>query len=262
MRASDFPFLDVDFVAMAHRGGSIGPDTAGRENTLAAFSRAIGLGYRYLETDVHATSDGFVVAFHDDVLDRVSDVHGRISDFTLADLRSIRVGGTETIPTLDAVLDSFPAARVNIDIKDQRALAPLAKVIERHRAQDRVCVCSFSAQRLRAFRRLMGRRVATAVSSMGIAWNAYVPLAPRLVNSPGAVLQLPVSTEIGGREVRVLTRRLVRHAHAAGKKVHVWTINDADTMTTVIDMGVDGIISDSIDVLRDVLVERNLWKGA
>ncbi len=261
MRARDFPYFDTRFAAFAHRGGSAFAANVGRENTMSAFREAVAMGYRYLETDVHATRDGTLVAFHDDVLDRVTDHRGRISELTAAAVARVRVGGTEQVPQLDHLLEEFPQARFNIDIKSRAAVEPLVRTIDLHRAHDRVCVGSFGVDRIRAFRSLMGRRVATAVSRTGTAYNAFAPVLPRLLNSPGVALQLPVSYEVRGRFVRTLTPRLLRNAHAAGKVVHVWTIDDADTMGALIDQGVDGLFTDRIDVLKDVLVGRGLWEG-
>lgn len=261
MRARDYPFFDARFAAFAHRGGAEYGPNAGRENTLAAFRTAVEMGYRYLETDVHATRDGKLVAFHDDQLDRVTDGHGRIAELTGADIARFRVGGTEQIPRLDQLFEEFPEARFNIDIKSAPAIEPLVRAIEWHRAHDRVCVGSFGVGRIRSFRALMGRRVATSVSAVGTAYNAYLPLLPRLFNSPGLAFQLPITHELRGREVRTLTSRLIRNAHAAGKVVHVWTIDGPAIMDDLIDQGVDGIFTDRIDVLKDVLVRRGLWEG-
>ncbi len=261
MRARDFPYFDTRFAAFAHRGGSLYGPNLGRENTLSAFRTAVDLGYCYLETDVHATRDGKLVALHDDVLDRVTDSRGRISELTSTAVSRLRVGGTEPIPMLDQLFEEFPNARFNIDIKSAGAVEPLVKAIEWHRAHDRVCVGSFGVDRIRAFRALMGRRVATTVSPAGTAYNAYLPVLPRLLNSPGVALQLPIVHEVRGREVRTLTTRLLRNAHAAGKVVHVWTVDDADSMEELIDQGVDGLFTDRIDVLKDVLVRRGLWEG-
>ena len=248
------------FAAFAHRGGPGHPDLAGKENTLAAFRHAVSLGYRYVETDVHATRDDQLVVFHDDELSRVSDGRGPIADYSLSEVNRLRVGGSEPIPTLDEVLETFPHTCFNIDIKHTAAITPLAKTIERHRAQDRVCVASFSVERLRAFRRLMGRRVPTSVTTIGVIWNGYVPLLPRLLNSPGVAIQIPVTRRVGTRQIRVLTPRLLRHAHLAGKVVHVWTIDDPLEMHRLLDMGVDGIVSDRTDLLKQVFTERGIWE--
>lgn len=261
MRARDYPFFDTRFAAFAHRGGAAYGPNVGRENTLAAFRTAVELGYRYLETDVHATRDGALVAFHDDRLDRVTDGRGLIGELTAAGVARVSVAGSERIPTLDQLLEEFDEARFNIDIKNASAIEPLVRAIERHRAHDRVCVGSFGVDRIRAFRRLMGRRVATTVSPAGTAYNAFAPALPRVFNSPGVALQLPITHLVRGRQVRTLTGMLLRNAHRAGKVVHVWTIDDPATMEDLIDQGVDGIFTDRVDLLKDVLVRRGLWEG-
>lgn len=261
MIARDFAYFDQRFIPLAHRGGSLLPDNIGRENTLHAFGNALALGYRYLETDVHATSDGHLVAFHDDQLDRVTDSSGHIAELPFAAVREARVGGIDQVPTLDEVFESFPGARVNIDIKAAGAVEPLVATINAHRAHDRVCVGSFSPARLGHFRRLMGRQVPTSVGPRGVAWGGLVPVLPRLLASPGVAFQMPVHHSVGGHRVRLLTPWLLDAAHRRGKVVHVWTINDAEQMHELIDMGVDGLVTDAVDVLKGVLLERGLWQG-
>src|SRR5690349_10518079 len=124
---------------MAHRGFSLD----GLENTMTAFAAAVDLGLHYVETDVHATRDGVVVAFHDTVLDRVSDHRGAIADLTWADLRTVRVGGAEVVPRLADLLGAWPDLRVNIDVKDWPAITPVADVLRAGDAVERVCVASF-----------------------------------------------------------------------------------------------------------------------
>jgi len=227
---------------------------------MAAFRHAVSLGFRYVELDVHATLDDQLMVFHDDDLKRVTGGRGAIADRTLAEISKLRIGESEPIPTLDEVLETLPETRFNIDIKNTGAITPLVKTIDRHRAHDRVCVGSFSTARIREFRRLMGRRVPTSVSPVGVVWNGYVPLLPRLFNSPGTALQIPLTHTIGSRAVPVLTPRLLRHAHLAGKVVHIWTIDDPAEMHRLLDMGVDGIVSDRTDVLKQVFTERGIWE--
>ncbi|MEL4505771.1 glycerophosphodiester phosphodiesterase [Luteococcus sp. H138] len=259
MQARDFGYFDQPFIALAHRGGSLLQANLGRENTLHAFGEALALGYTHLETDVHATRDGKLVAFHDAVLDRVTDGRGAVAETDFATVRRARIAGADQIPTLDEVLEAFPTARINIDIKAPGAVDPLVSCLRAHRAEQRVCVGSFGAARLNRFRRLMGCDVATASGPVGVAWTARVPLLPRLLASPGVALQLPVEHSVRGRRVRLLTPWLLDAAHRRGKVVHVWTINDATQMHELIDQGVDGLVTDEIAVLRDVLLERGLW---
>ncbi|WP_425309139.1 glycerophosphodiester phosphodiesterase family protein [Ammonicoccus fulvus] len=257
--AADYAYFDRPFIAMAHRGGALLESNLERENTLHAFSEAAALGYRYLETDVHATADGVLLAFHDDRLDRVTDRQGLLAELPWNEVKTARIGGLDAIPTLADLFDAFPEHRINIDIKAPGAIEPLARAINHHRAHDRVCVGSFGVDRIRAFRRLMGTQVPTSVAGPGVAWTRFVPVLPRLFNDAGVVFQMPIDWEIGGRRVRLLTRDLVDRAHGAGKLVHVWTIDDADTMHELIDLGVDGLISDRIDTLKEVCLERGLW---
>lgn len=248
------------FLALAHRGGSLLAGNVGRENTLAAFAAAVALGYRYLETDVHATADGHLVAFHDERLDRVSDATGMIAELPLAQVRSASVGG-EQVPTLDEVLDQFPAVRLNVDIKAPGATEPLWRTIEAHQAHDRVCVGSFSTARLRHFTRLSRGRVATAIGRIGVARAALAGWSSRLVPAAGQVFQVPETFEVAGREVRIVSPAFIERAHRNGQLVHVWTIDEPEVMERLIDWGVDGLVSDRIDVLRRVLEERGLWQS-
>lgn len=257
--ASTYSYFDEPFALMAHRGGYLDAADADRENSLYAFGRAVEAGYRYLETDVHATADGQLIAFHDDRLDRVTDASGIIAQLGFDEVRRARIAGLDQIPTLDEVLESFPQTRLNIDIKAPGAIEPLVATLRAHRAEDRVCVASFNAGRLRRFRKLMGRRVATGFAGPAVAWSAYLPLLPRLVPVMGQVFQVPISQSVRGREIRVLTKRLVAAAHRYDLRVHVWTINDADQMRELVDLGVDGLIVDRIDLLREMGIERGLW---
>ncbi|HEX7269817.1 MAG TPA: glycerophosphodiester phosphodiesterase family protein, partial [Streptosporangiaceae bacterium] len=147
-------------LAFAHRGGA----AHAPENSWRAFEHAVGLGYEYLETDAQATADGMLIAFHDRTLGRITGQPGRVSRLTLKDIARVRVGGTEPIPVLEDLLAAWPDVRFNIDVKDAPAVAPLARVLRRTNAWDRVCVVSFSASRLRAARRALGRPVCMAAS--------------------------------------------------------------------------------------------------
>ncbi|GAB3715116.1 glycerophosphodiester phosphodiesterase [Mariniluteicoccus flavus] len=257
--ARDFAYFDAPFIPMAHRGGSFLEANLGRENTVHAFGQAVALGYRWLETDVHATADGRLVAFHDDRLDRVTDRTGLIADLPWAALEGVRIGGRDAIPTLDELFETFPDARFNIDIKAPGAVEPLVAAINAHRAHDRVCVGSFGLDRITAFRRRMGDQVPTSVTGVGVAWTSFVPVVPAYANDAGVAFQMPVSQRVAGRDVRLVTPGLISRAHAAGKVVQVWTIDDAAEMHELIDLGVDGLITDRVDTLRDVCLERGLW---
>ena len=248
------PFLDHPGpVAFAHRGGA----STHPENTLAAFASAVGLGYRYLETDVHATADGVLVAFHDGRLDRVTDGSGAIADLPWAEVRQARVDGREPIPTLDELLDSFPQARLNLDPKDDRAVEPLVRALQRHAALDRVCVGSFSDERLRRLR----ADLAGLCTALGPREVARLRLGgPLGTVRPFAGHAAQVPPTIGG--VPLVTAKFVSRAHSAGLHVHVWTIDDPVEMHRLLDLGVDGLMTDRPEALKQVLQDRGRWSGS
>jgi glycerophosphoryl diester phosphodiesterase len=247
-------------LAFAHRGGAYHPELEGLENTLAAFRHADQLGYGYLETDVHATRDGALLAFHDAVLDRVTDLRGRIENLTVAEVGEALVGGRERVPTLARLFEEFPTARFNIDVKAAAAVPLLARFLDEHDAWDRVLVGSFSARRLNHFRRLTGGRVPTSAHPLEVIAFRFLPsgrLADRLTRGRVAALQIPLRRG----PLVVATRGLVRRAHAAGKHVHVWTVDDPDEIRALLDRGVDGVMTDRTDILKEVLVQRDQWMG-
>ncbi|MFC8919758.1 glycerophosphodiester phosphodiesterase [Streptomyces sp. WAC05374] len=248
------PYLDhpSSLIPFAHRGGA----ADGLENTVTAFRRAATAGYRYFETDVHATADGRLVAFHDATLDRVTDTRGRIRDLPWSAVRHARVAGTEPLPLFEELLEEFPDARWNVDIKAEPALRPLIETVRRADAWDRVCVGSFSEGRVARARRLAGPRLATSYGVrgvLGLRLRSYgIPAALRA----GAVAAQVPETQNG---VRVVDRRFVRTAHERGLQVHVWTVNDPDRMAALLDLGVDGIMTDHLETLRTVLTDRGVW---
>ena len=247
-------------LAFAHRGGAYHPDIEGLENTLAAFTHAVDLGYTYLETDVHVTSDGVLLAFHDTVLDRVTDRTGNIADSTYAEVQRAVIGGSEPVPTLALLVDAFPGARFNIDLKSDGAVEALAAFIEERHAWDRVLIGSFSGRRMGAFRRRTRGRVATSAHPLEVVAFVLSPsgrLARWLTRGRPVALQVPHKRG----PFTVASRGLVRRAHAAGVQVHVWTIDDPIEMNCLLDRGVDGIMTDRTDILRDVLRARGQWHG-
>ncbi len=250
-----YPFLDHDGpIAFAHRGGAAG----GLENSLTAFGQAVALGYRYLETDVHATSDGVLLAFHDHTLDRVTDRSGRIARLPYAQVRRARIGGTEPIPTLEDVLGAWPQVRVNVDVKEDAAIGPLVDVVRRTGTLDRVCVASFSERRLAATRRALGPRLCTALGPAAVA-RLWAASAHRLAHPrrAGGVPCVQVPDRLG--RLPFVTAKLVDLAHRQGQRVHVWTVDDKAQMHRLLDLGVDGIMTDEIAMLREVMMARGTW---
>ncbi len=263
--STGFDYLDAildqpgSVLAMAHRGGARHPEIPGVENTLHAFRHAVALGYHYLETDVQVTRDGVLVAFHDADLGRVTDAVGLIGELGAAEIDRAMIGGVHGIPTMAGLLEEFPQARFNIDIKAAGAVQPLVDLLDRAGAHERVCIGSFSQRRLDAFRAASGGRVATSASPAEVALFAALPSgrAARLATR-GRVAALQVPHRRG--RLRVVTPGLVRRAHAARAHVHVWTVDEPAEMDELLDMGVDGLITDRTDVLKDVLIRRGQWR--
>jgi glycerophosphoryl diester phosphodiesterase len=258
------PFLDHPRpLAFAHRGGA----AHAPENSWTAFERAIKLGYAYLETDARATSDGKLMAFHDRNLERVTGAGGPINMKSYREVAALRVSGSEPIPLIEDLLGAWPDARFNIDLKDEAGIPLLPGVLQRTAAWDRVCLTSFSGARLRTARKLLDHPVCMTTSPAAIAAVRYsvgagltgssraqvAPthlLARRLAQAGASCTQVPA---------RVATRSFIRRAPALGLDVHVWTINDPAAMTRLLDLGADGIMTDDLEVLRQVLIERGQW---
>nr|WP_308113879.1 glycerophosphodiester phosphodiesterase [Arthrobacter sp. ISL-30] len=243
-------------LALAHRGFSLD----GLENTTAAFRAAVELGFSHLETDVHTSADGVVFLFHDETLDRVTDSTGRINELTAEQLARARVGGNEPLPRLQDVLRDLPDARLNLDVKDWNSVRATAGVIESTAVHDRVLVTSFSDRRRRAVLRLLSRRTA---SSAGVACTVlFTMLGPVL---PAGLLRFLLrdvdAFQVPARYgvVPVVTPAFVRRAHRLGILVHVWTVNDPAEMHRLLDLGVDGIVTDRADLLKEVFQVRGVW---
>lgn len=234
-------------VAFAHRGGA----GEAAENSLAAFRAAVDLGFSYLETDVHLTADGVVLAFHDDRLDRVTDGTGAIAELPWSEVARARIEGREPIPRLEELLEAFPDAHFNIDAKHDAVVEPLARVLEATGAARRVCVASFDDRRVARLRELLPG----VAASLGVRAVARLRTGT-LRAAPGQCVQVPPRA----RGVPIVTRRFVDRAHRLGLPVHVWTIDDPQEMADLLDLGVDGIMTDRPAVLREVLEARGLWR--
>ncbi len=258
MNPAGYPFLDAPFIAFAHRGGS----AEAPENTDAAFAHAVGLGYRYLETDVHATADGVVAVIHDSDLGRVSDRSGLVRELGWREVAAAVLPGDQRVPRLDELLARWPDIRFNIDAKHPTVVEPLAEVIRRAGALDRVCLTSFSDRRLAALRRLLGPGACTSLGPRGVAALRAASYLPRpdvlgRLWAGAAAAQVPARSQ----GVPLVDRRFVAAAHAAGLAVHVWTVDDETAMDELLDLGVDGIMTDRPTTLRAVLQRRQQWQG-
>ena len=219
---------------------------------MPAFEHAVSIGYRYLETDVHRAADGTLVAFHDSNLARTTGLDAEIVDLDWNEIESATAGGPAPVPRMRDLLERFPDARFNIDAKSDAAVDPLLELVVEFDALDRVCLASFMHGRLQRMRGRFGDRLATNLSRF------EVPLlwaTGRLPGSSPRAAQVPPSSGA----LKVVTERFVSAAHRAGCPVHVWTIDEPSEMHRLLDLGVDGIMTDDPAALRDVFIERGVW---
>jgi glycerophosphoryl diester phosphodiesterase len=219
-----------------------------------AFERAVRMGYRYLETDVRMTSDDVALVFHDETFDRVTDRTGAVGAVPWAEAQQARVSG-EPIPRLDELLATFPDARVNLDIKEDRGVAPVVAVLRRAKAFDRVCVGAFSERRIARFRRLAGNGVCTSMAPTSLAKLRLASWRMPAGAPAGDCAQVPQAY----RGIRVLDAALVGAAHRRGMPVHAFTIDTETAIEQLLDLGVDGIMTDRPTLLKEVLVRRGEW---
>ena len=253
-------------LVIAHRGGAgLWP-----ENTLYAFERAASLGVDVIETDVRATSDGEVVVMHDEHVGRTTDGAGRVASMTLAELKRLDAGYRwtadggrtfpfrgqgVTVPTLREVFAALPSMRFNVEPKqsDPQIVAPLCRLIREYGMSGKVMVAAFNRPTLEQFRRECPE-VATSASAseVGVFLAMQRSGLAASYSPPMQAVQVP---EWAGA-VRVLHRDFVAAAHGRNLRVHAWTVNDEQAMRRLLDMGVDGVMTDYPDRLLKVLRRR------
>ncbi|MCJ7726832.1 MAG: glycerophosphodiester phosphodiesterase [Acidimicrobiia bacterium] len=248
-------------IRLAHRGSRV----LWPQNTMTAFQGAVDLGYRYIETDLHVSPDGKVVVFHDDRLEDLTDGTGKVWDHDWAHLATLDAAfhfdppsgyplrGTGIgIPLFEEAVASFPGVCWNLDLKQQGIEQAVADEIARLGIEDRVLVGSFHDARIRLFRRVTGGRVATSAGPRETARALSAAMVGRAPRGGADAYQVPES--VG--PLPVAGKRFVEAAHRVGKQVHVWTVNDKDAMHRLLDLGVDGIVTDRPDRLNEVVEER------
>ncbi len=237
----------------AHRGLAV----EAPENTMLAFAKAIAVGATYIETDVHASSDGIAVIAHDPDLKRLAGREVRIDELTFAELRKIDLGHEQVFCSLAEALDTFPDTRFNIDIKSLAAAEPAAAAIVAARASGRVLVSSFNERRRQAALRLLPGVVSSSSARLfAVALIAgKVGLSPVVRRALRGLVAVQVPEKAIG--LRITTERMIRRLHAAGVEVHVWTVNDPVRMHQLLDLGVDGIVTDRADLALSVLRSRS-----
>ena len=280
------PWLERRVIAYAHQGGA----WESPSSTLHAIAHALDAGATGIELDVHATADGELVVCHDATVDRTTAGTGTIASFTLEELRQMDfsywwIAGADVTPgrpaadypfrgrapadrsfgiaTLREVLERFPGVVLNLDIKQTAPVAApyeeaLARLLAEFGRRDDVIVASFLDPATDAFRQY-APSVPTSAGTMATAeaWRA-VQAGEAMPDIPAVAYQVP---ERQG-DLVVVDERFVGAAHEAGKAVHVWTVNDTESMERLLGLGVDGIISDLPTMLCDVLSSREVaWGG-
>ena len=250
------PFLGLEGpLAIAHRGGA----AEHPENTMVAFEHAVKLGYRCIETDVRATRDRVVTIFHDEHLDRLTEHTGPLAALDWAQLDEVRIDGKEPVVRLDDLLGAWPDLRLIIDPKADDVVTPLIDVLRRTNARDRVCIGSFSARRLRWFRTdAPGCTSCGPVEVVRLRAESWGIPAGRL---DAECAQVPPRQPLfGSLSMPVVDAAFLRAAHARGMPVQVWTVDDEAEMERLLDLGVDGIMSDRVTALKNVFERRGLWR--
>lgn len=244
-------FLEEKFLAFAHRGGN----EFAPENSFRAFKSAVDIGYKYLETDVHLTKDGFLIAFHDDTLDRVTDKSGLIRDLTLSEIKKAKIAGTDEIPLLSELLNSFTDCFFNIDCKVDETVQPLINLINNKDFINRVCIGSFSQKRINFIRKSLGKDVKTSMGPAEVILSKFLSYTSLGYNFKSSYTSIPIRRY----GINLLDERNINYLKSNNQKVIAWTINDEDQMKMLINIGIDGIMTDNLTLLKKVLIEENLW---
>jgi glycerophosphoryl diester phosphodiesterase len=256
--APRFKFLDHPGpIPFAHRGGAL----EAPENTWRSFTHAVDLGYRYMETDVHATRDGIVVTIHDPDLERVGGGDGVVRQMDWTTLSKVKLSDDERVPRLDELLASWPEVRWNIDAKHDSVVGPLLETIYRADAGERVCITSFSDRRLARLRRALPNTCVTAGPAHVAGLRLASLLPDQLMHLLGRKLDGLAAIQVPIRQGRIpiVDQRFVDAAHKLDLPVHVWTVDDATIMRHLLDLGVDGIMTDRPTLLKEVLIGRGAW---
>ena len=251
--ASGSSFLDHPGpLAFAHRGGA----AEAPENSWSAFEHAVALGYRYVETDVRTTADAVPVAMHDPGILRVTGQPGQVAKMTWRQLKTVTLRDGRDIPRLEDLLGAWPDLRWNIDVKRREAVGPLVEAIKRTSAGHRVLIAAFSGRRTEMVRAVLGPGLATGAGRWTVAVLVGTKVLPFVLFRPkAAAAQVPMRSN----GISIVDNEFLRACHRVGLSVHVWTVNDPGQMARLLDLGVDGIMTDRPSTLKEVLAGRGQW---
>ena len=258
------PYFNPDkFLVIAHRGGrSLGP-----ESTLYTFRKAVELGVDVLEMDVRSTADGQLIVLHDETVARTTNAAGLVENYTIAELKKLDAayrwspdnGRTLplrnkgiTIPTLAEVFAAFPETKMVLEIKNTRSgtINSLCRLIGEYQMTEKVMLASFNADSLKAFRSLCPQVATSVGTSEALLFYGLQMAYLEATYSPAAqALQVPEAF----RDLQIVTRKFIEAAHARNLRVHVWTVNEVNAMQRLLDLGVDGIMTDHPQRLLELL---------
>jgi len=238
-------------ILLAHQGTA----TEHTGNTLDAFGWAVGHGATWIETDVWRSADGHLVCIHDGTIDRTTNGRGSVAAHDAGALSGYGV------PSLADAVDALPGVRWNVDLKEHTPamVSAMARFVAERGLEDRFRVASFSGRTIRAFRRLAGPRVRTAAASDEVAAFWVASRAARaLPRRAYDALQVPVDVAVPRtrRRLRVIDARLLKASRRAGIEVHAWTVDAPDAAQRLDGLGVDGIITNRIDLLGPAFAGR------
>ncbi len=251
-------------LAIAHRGGA----AEAPENTMKAFEYTVGLGFKYIETDIRMTKDKVLVIYHDKSVDRLTEGRGKVSSLTWKQISKLRVDG-EPIPRLEEVLESFPDVYWNLDPKQPACVPSLARLINDFDIAENICVGSLFSYRQKQIRRLVEKETVTSASLFQVFKIKLASFKkpsvdikelrqPRELHRPPndfELLQFPLKFH----GVNIVNEKFIQTAHQLGLHVHIWTKDEAKIMEQLLDWGVDGLITDVPSILKQILIDRNLW---
>ena len=238
-------------VAIAHRGGS----NSGIENTLEAFENAINMGFNIIETDIQITKDKKLVVFHDLTLDRLTNTKGLVKDKTWNELKKIKILGKYSIPLLSDIFDKWPKIKINIDPKNDECIDYLISFLREYNCFEKICIGSFSGKRLQRLRKEFGPKLCTSAGPLEVLKLKLFSLINLSISIDANCVQVPLKYY----RINIIDKNFIKFCQSQNLMVHVWTINDILEIERLLDLGVNGIISDNIEGLKKIFKKKNYW---
>ena len=233
------------FVALSHRGNS----NKHVENSFEAFKSVVDMGFEYIETDLRKTLDNEIVTFHDEDLNRLFNIDLKIENLTFAEIDKFFSEKNCNLLTLKEALLNFPETKFNIDLKSKDVIQESINIVKELEAFERVCFASFNSSHTDEVLTDSPR----AVVSMGMKDVAYFKFFNYL-RKDSKILQVPLNW----KGLNILNSKLIKKAKDKDLFIHVWTINDRESIIKLIDMGVHGIVTDKPELMMEIMKEKKL----